>query len=99
MEYLVCIDVRLPPDFDEERRKDLVCAEAQRAKELAARDVIRRLWRVPGRWSNVGIWNAGDATALHDAIASLPLFPWLEVSVTPLARHPSDPKSQDESSA
>lgn len=93
MEYLVCIDVRLPADFDEVRRHELISREAERAKELAAQGVIRRLWRIPGRWSNVGIWNADDGTSLHDAIASLPLFPWLDVSVTPLARHPSDPGS------
>lgn len=36
---------------------------------------------------NVGIWEAPDATTLHAYITSLPLFPWLEVSVTALARH------------
>lgn len=99
MEYLVSITVRLPMDFDEARKAELVRAEGQRAKELADRDVIRRLWRVPGGWSNVGIWNADNATKLHEAIASLPLFPWLEVTVTPLARHPSDPPCQDDPSA
>jgi muconolactone D-isomerase len=99
VEYFVSIDVRLPRDFDESRKAELVRAEGQRAKELADRDVIRRLWRIPGRWSNIGIWNASDATELHDAIASLPLFPWLEVTVTPLARHPSDPLCQDDPTA
>jgi muconolactone D-isomerase len=92
MEFLVCIHVRLPPDFDEERKRELIDAESERAKELAAQGVIRRLWRIPGRWANVGVWNAIDATSLHAAIASLPLFPWLEVEVTPLASHPSDPR-------
>lgn len=97
MEFLVRIDVRLPPDFDEARKQELVRAESRRAKDLADRGVIRRLWRIPGRWSNVGVWDAEDATSLHEAIASLPLFAWLDVRVTPLARHPSDPKRQDES--
>jgi muconolactone D-isomerase len=46
-----------------------------------------RIWRIPGRTANVGIWEAPDATALHDLVSSLPLFPWLDVTVTPLARH------------
>jgi muconolactone D-isomerase len=91
MEFLVEIEVRWPPDGDEARRAALVAAERDRAAELAAAGRIRRLWRVPGRWANVGVWAAEDATALHDAIASLPLFPWLDVRVTPLAQHPSDP--------
>jgi muconolactone D-isomerase len=91
MDFLVKIDVRLPPDTDAARKADLIAAEAIRARELAAEGTISRLWRVPGRWSNVGIWRADDATELHEAISSLPFYPWLEVEVTPLARHPNDP--------
>jgi muconolactone D-isomerase len=91
MDFLVRMDVNLPPDTEPSRRDALVAAEAARAKELAERGVICRLWRVPGRWSNVGIWCAADATQLHEAISSLPFYPWLNVDVTPLARHPNDP--------
>jgi muconolactone D-isomerase len=91
MDFLVEIQVNLPPETDETRKAELVAAEAIRAKELATKGTISRLWRIPGRWANVGIWCAEDATQLHEAISSLPLYPWLEVDVTPLARHPSDP--------
>ncbi len=93
MDFLVRIDVRLPPDFDGEARDSLIRREAERAKELAEAGVIRRLWRIPGRWSNVGIWSADDATVLHEAISSLPLYLWLDVVVTPLAAHPNDPSA------
>lgn len=92
MDFLVAIDVGLPPNTEPARRDALVAAEAARAKELAEQGVIYRLWRIPGRWSNVGIWRAVDATQLHQAISSLPLYPWLSVEVTALARHPSDPE-------
>jgi len=91
IDFLVEIDVRLPPGTDPARRAELIAAEAGRAKELSARGTIARLWRVPGRWSNVGIWCASDATELHEALSSLPLYPWLDVHVTALAKHPSDP--------
>ena len=52
---------------------------------------IRRLWRIPGRRANWGLWEAPDASELHAAIRSLPFFPWLQVDVHPLAAHPSDP--------
>ncbi len=90
-EFLVEITVRWPPDGDQARRDELVAAEARRAAELVQAGFIRRLWRIPGRWANVGLWRASDATALHAAISSLPLYPWLEVTVRPLAAHPSDP--------
>ena len=31
------------------------------------------------------------ASELHAALSSLPFYPWLEIQVTPLAVHPSDP--------
>jgi muconolactone D-isomerase len=55
--------------------------------ELRRSGVIRRIWRIPGRFANVGIWDAPDATALHQYVSSLPLFPWLDVQVTALALH------------
>lgn len=91
MEFLVEIEVQWPADSDKERHAALVVAEAKRAAELAAAGFIKRVWRIPGRWANVGLWEAADATALHDAIASLPFYPWLKVVVRPLAAHPNDP--------
>lgn len=91
MEFLVEIDVRWPPDGDAAERDALVKAESQRSAELAAKGILKRVWRVPGRWANVGLWEAPDATALHEAISSLPFYPWLEVVVRPMAAHPNDP--------
>jgi muconolactone D-isomerase len=91
VEFLVRIDVKWPADGDPEMKARLVEAETARAAELAASGLLQRLWRVPGRWANYGIWEAGNATELHAALASLPFFPWLEIDVHPLADHPSDP--------
>ena len=91
MEFLVNIEVDWPPDGDAEERARLVAAEGARAAELAAQGTIKRLWRIPGRWANWGVWETDDATALHEALSSLPLFPWFSVEVHPLAAHPSDP--------
>src|SRR5205814_3886585 len=79
MEFLVRIDVKWPADGDPERKARLMAEEAARSAELAASGVLRRLWRIPGRWANYGLWEARDATALHAALASLHFFPWLEI--------------------
>jgi muconolactone D-isomerase len=95
MEFLVHIEVGWPPDGNPETLASLTAAERERARELIAEGRLRRLWRIPGRRANWGIWEASDATALHSAIASLPLFPWLSVEVHPLAAHPNDPGPRD----
>lgn len=92
MEFLVHIEVGWPPDGDPDELARLTAGERERASELAKEGRIRRMWRIPGRRANWGLWEAPDATALHAAIASLPLFRWLSVEVVPLAAHPSDPE-------
>ena len=88
MEFMVSIDVRTPVDMDPERLAALQAAAGVRARELVAQGVLRRIWRLPGRRSNVSLYEAPDATALHAALTSLPLWPYMEIDVRPLAVHP-----------
>lgn len=96
MEFLVEIEINMPPDFDAQRAEELRKAEAARGIELYKDGTIRRIWRVPGRRANVAIWQAPDATALHQALSSLPFFPWLDIKVTALARHPVEEAVEQE---
>ena len=92
MEFLVNIEVDWPADGDPDELARLTAAERVRGGELAAAGTIRRMWRVPGRRANWGVWEAADATALHAAINTLPFYPYLDVDVIPLAAHPTDPE-------
>jgi muconolactone D-isomerase len=87
-EFLVENKVSLPPEMPEEQRRRLLEEEHERARELLRRGAIERIWRIPGGLRNVGVWRVADASELHELLASLPLFPWLESTVTPLAGHP-----------
>jgi muconolactone D-isomerase len=92
VEFLVHIEVRWPTDGDPAKLKELLAGETARAQELTAQGRIRRLWRVPGRRANWGLWEAVDATELDLALASLPMFPYCDIEVQPLAQHPRDPE-------
>ena len=92
MEFLVHIVVEWPPDGDPDELARLTAAERARATELGSEGRIRRMWRIPGQRANWSIWHAPDATALHESLASLPLFPWLSIEVHALAAHPTDPE-------
>jgi len=91
MEFLVHIEVRWPPNGDRDELARLIDAERARAGELAEAGLLKRLWRLPGRFANYGLWSASDATELHEAFSSLPLFRWLDIEVIALAEHPADP--------
>ena len=88
MEFLVSIEVRTPVDMDPDRLAEIQAAEAVRARALVEQGLLKRIWRIPGRRANVSLYEASDATALHAAISSLPLFPYLDVQVQALATHP-----------
>jgi muconolactone D-isomerase len=90
VEFLVRSENRLPPETPAERRAELRSAERARAMELREAGVLKRLWRVPGRNATVGLYEADDPAALHDALMSLPMSPWLDVSVEALATHPQE---------
>ena len=82
-EFLVEIEIELPDD----ERTAMLSAEAERGRELRDAGSIVRMWRVPGRRANVGLWEAADASELHELLTSLPVFPWMNIQVRPLAEH------------
>jgi muconolactone D-isomerase len=90
MEFLVRSENTLPADTPAERRNELRSAERARAMELREAGILRRLWRVPGRNATIGLYEAPDPAALHDALTSLPMAPWLDVHVEALAQHPQE---------
>ena len=90
MEFIVRFEINQPESMTPDERERLRGIERARAMELREHGILKRLWRVPGRRAVVGLWEADDATALHEALASLPMFPWMDVSVEALATHPQE---------
>lgn len=87
MEFLVQIQVNFPPEMPPAELDDVMAREHARGTELRAAGTIKRIWRIPGRRANVGIWEAPGTDELHAAITSLPAFPWIDARVTALATH------------
>lgn len=85
------IEIVWPPEKPEQEREEIFAAEFARGQQLARDGALRRLWRIPGRWANWSLYDLADTTALHQALTSLPLFPWMDIAVHPLAAHPNDP--------
>ncbi len=91
MEFLVHIEIDWPADSAAGHKEAIFEQELARGQELARRGALRRIWRIPGRWANWSLYEVADATELHEALSSLPLYPWMSIDVHPLAEHPNDP--------
>ncbi|MFF9409513.1 muconolactone Delta-isomerase family protein [Streptomyces anandii] len=91
-EFLVEITTTVPEGTAEEEVARRRTAEAVRARELAATGHLARLWRPVGELRSIGVWRAEDETELQEKVlGTLPLRPWMTLTVTPLESHPNDP--------
>jgi muconolactone D-isomerase len=80
--------VRIPQGTDPERIKQLSAQEHDRAKELQRQGKWLHLWRVAGKWANISVFDVESADELHEILSSLPLYPFMDVEVIALCRHP-----------
>jgi muconolactone D-isomerase len=81
--------VNLPPDLDEAVAADLKEREKSLAQQLQRDGRWKELWRVAGEYANYSVFDVSGNDELHELLSSLPLFPYMDVRVTPLAHHPS----------
>jgi len=88
MLFYVYITVRIPHDADPEQVRKLGEQEHERAKALQEQGKWLHLWRVAGKFANVSIFEVESPAELHEILNSLPLYPFMEVDVTALCRHP-----------
>lgn len=89
-EYLVQIDIDVPETVPSEEVDELRRRERDAGMVLAESGHLVRLWRVPGRWANWGLWRAEDDEP-QSLLGSLPLRPYMSITVHPTDPHPADP--------
>ncbi|ABK03314.1 muconolactone delta-isomerase [Arthrobacter sp. FB24] len=89
MLYLVRMDVNIPPDMPKENVDAIKAEEREYSQELQHNGRWPHLWRVVGEYSNYSVFDVADNDELHTLLSGLPLFPYMDIKVTPLAKHPS----------
>ena len=90
MLFHVHMRVNLPAAMDPQTRADIVDREKAYSQDLQRRGKWPHIWRVAGEYANYSILDVDSNDELHQIISGLPLFPYMDVHVTPLATHPSD---------
>ncbi|WP_235040814.1 muconolactone Delta-isomerase [Vreelandella profundi] len=87
--------VKLPPDMPAEQAAEIKSKEKAYSQELQRQGKWRHLWRVAGSYANVSIFDVDDNAELQDLISGLPLFPYMDIQVKPLCKHPSSVHEND----
>ncbi|WPB55564.1 muconolactone Delta-isomerase [Xylophilus sp. GOD-11R] len=89
MLFLVHMQVNIPVDADPVKIDQLKADEKAFSQKLQHEGTWRHLWRVVGQYANYSVFDAESNDALHTLLSALPLYPYMVLTVTPLAQHPS----------
>jgi muconolactone D-isomerase len=95
MLFHVRMNVNLPAAMPAEQAAQLKQDEKALAQRLQEEGKWRHLWRIAGQYANISIFDVGSVDELHTLLTSLPLFPYMQIEVMPLCRHPSSIRSDD----
>lgn len=87
MEFLVTFEITGLSALPEAEMLDLRRQEKEAGESHIAAGRLLRMWRLPGQQAAIGVWKVADADELHQHLTELPLYPYLRLTVVPLARH------------
>lgn len=89
MLYLVHMIVDIPATLPSEEAARIKAEEKAYSQALQHSGEWPHLWRVVGEYANYSVFDVASNDELHDTLSQLPLFPFMKITVTPLAKHPS----------
>jgi muconolactone D-isomerase len=89
MLYLVRMDVKIPHDLPAETAAEIKAREKAYSQQLQRDGRWPHIWRVVGEYANYSVFDVASNDELHELLQGLPLFPYMDITVTPLAKHPS----------
>ena len=95
MLFHVKMTVNLPLDMNPERAAALKAEEKALAQRLQQEGKWRHLWRIAGHYANYSVFDVPSVEDLHNLLMQLPLFPYMDIEIDGLCRHPSSIHSDD----
>ena len=88
--FLVHMEVDLPPGMPADAEADAIKArEREYAQGLMRDGRWVHIWRcsIAGRYANASVFDVASNDELHELLSGLPLFPYMDITVTALARY------------
>jgi muconolactone D-isomerase len=94
MEFLVEFEVSVPAGAPASEIEARNSAEASAAARWVDEGHLLRLWKPPAPLADtkaLGLYRADSEAQLTGVLRALPLYDWMNITVTPLEAHPNDP--------
>ncbi|EGT4252551.1 muconolactone Delta-isomerase [Citrobacter amalonaticus] len=95
MLFKVDMTVNIPYGMPANEIEEIKSREKSYSQQLQRDGKWRHIWRVAGQYANVSIFDVDDAEELHRILMALPLYPFMDIRVEALCRHPSSIQSND----
>lgn len=89
MLFLARMDVTFPPHLDAAEISRLQAEEKQYSQALQEDGRFAGIWRVVGEYANYSLFDVDSNDELHQILSGFPMYAFMKVKVTPLAKHPN----------
>ncbi|MGO4295265.1 muconolactone Delta-isomerase [Glutamicibacter sp. MCAF14] len=89
MLFLARMDVVFPDHLTAEQVVDFQAREKEYSASLQRSGKMQGIWRVVGEYANHSLYNVESNDELHEILSGFPMYPYMKIKVTPLAKHPN----------
>ena len=88
-------NVNIPLDMPAAQAAEIKAVERAYSQDLQQQGKWRHIWRITGQYSNISIFDVDSNEELHTILQGLPLYPYMNIEVMALNRHPSSVREDD----
>jgi muconolactone D-isomerase len=89
MLFLARMDVTFPPHLTPEEVADYQAREKEYSGSLQRSGKMAGIWRIVGEYANHSLFDVESNDELHAILSGFPMYPYMKIKVTPLAKHPN----------
>ncbi|WP_411731116.1 muconolactone Delta-isomerase [Paeniglutamicibacter sp.] len=89
MIFLARMDVTFPAHLTEAQIADFQVQEKEYSGQLQGSGKMAGIWRIVGEYANHSLFDVESNDELHQILSGFPMYPYMKIKVTPLAKHPN----------
>lgn len=89
MLFMARMDVTFPPHLTPEQVADFQAREKEYSGSLQRSGKMAGIWRIVGEYANHSLFDVDSNDELHEILSGFPMYPYMKIRVTPLAKHPN----------